>query len=498
MPGASVSKRWKWFLCVVVTSLVSSSFLTLRLIADDATGGKSAPAELHGRVVDPAGKPVAGVIVEGRSLRRGDVLIIDAKSDSDGNWKASISDVPLMVGAKSADEKFATIVRLEPGSSTITLRLGPTATAHGKLVDEQGRPATKKQLVYGPTPFITAFGGKVTTDDEGNYTLRGLVPERTYRLSFHWENGDDSFIDDVEPKKPGSLELANLTIPAPLPTLNERAAAYFNRVSDLPERIEPSLKFDTPQSIRLIVAVGDPQSEAARRYMKSIFDFDHTAYEIMPASTENAAAMSFLHTKYGLEIERLKPVTLLILSADNKLLASKNLPWTMSMDEGSLQADLNEFLVAHALPRPNANKLLAAACDRARLEGKCVLLEESGTYCGWCRILSRFFDRHPDIFEASFVLVQIDRDRLPHGYEAMQPYRPSGDGGVPWCVILDADGKKLADWDTPDGNMGFPTLPKEFDHLETILKLAAPKITDRQLAIMRADLEQEAKKYDQH
>ena len=85
-----------------------------------------------------------------------------------------------------------------------------------------------------------------------------------------------------------------------------------------------------------------------------------------------------------------------------------------------------------------------------------------------------------------------------HGGEAMKPYRPSGEGGVPWCAILDADGKKLADWDTPDGNMGYPTLPKEFDHLETILKMAAPKITDQQLADMRADLEQEAKKYGQH
>ncbi len=232
--------------------------------------------------------------------------------------------------------------------------------------------------------------------------------------------------------------------------------------------------------------------------MKSFSMFDYPAYEGAPVSTENAEAMSFLRTKYGLDVERLKPVTLLILSTDNKLIASKNLPWTMSMDEDSLKADVNEFLAAHALPRPDAKELLTAACDRARREGKCVLLEESGTYCGWCRILSRFFDRHPDIFEAFFVPIQIDRDRLPRGYEAMKPYRPSGEGGVPWCAILDADGKKLGDWDTPDGNMGYPTLPKEFDHLEKILKEAAPKITDQQLAEMRADLEQEAKKYAQH
>src|SRR5262245_53341899 len=190
MAGAAVCERCAWSFCVVLTSLVSSSFLALRLIADDAAGDKPAAAELHGRIVDLAGKPVAGAVVEGRSLRRGDVLVIDAKSDSDGNWEAGIPDVPLLVGAKSADEKFAAIERLDPGSPEIPLRLAPTATAHGKLVDAEGRPAAKRQLGYGPVPFITAFGGKVTTDDEGNYTLRGLVPERTYRLSFYWDNGD--------------------------------------------------------------------------------------------------------------------------------------------------------------------------------------------------------------------------------------------------------------------------------------------------------------------
>jgi len=291
--------------------------------------------------------------------------------------------------------------------------------------------------------------------------------------------------------------LPNLTTLAP-PDLTQQAATYFGRITDLAERIEPSLKFDTPQSIRLVVVVGDPKSEAARRFVKSRSVLDNSAFEFMPVSTENAEAMSHLSTKYGLDAERLKAVSLIVFSGENTVLATKNLSWTMSAEEAALQADGQKFLAAHALPRPDANELLAAAFDRARRDGKCVLLEESGTYCGWCRVLSRFFDRHPDIFEKYFVKVQIDRDRLSHGHQAMKPYRSSEQGGVPWCAFLDADGKKLGDWDTADGNMGYPTLPKEFDHLEKILKLAAPKITEQQLAAMRADLVEEAKKYDQH
>jgi hypothetical protein len=468
----------------------------LQTNADDATGRQIAPAELRGRVVDADGKPVAGIRIKGYSLRNADKPIVDAKSDSDGNWKASSPEVPILVGAKSADEKFAALARLEPGTPGLTLRLTPTTTARGKLVDEDGKAVARKQLCYAPTPFITALGGKVVTDNEGNFTLGGLSPEQKYLLSFVWDDGDTSSIQIFLPKKAETLDLANvMTPPTPL-SLSQRAAFLFGQLKDLPEKIEQSLKFDGPQSIRLIVVVGDPQSEAARRCAKSFFVGSYPAYEGTYVSIENEAAMSFLRTKYGLDVAQLKPLSLLIFSADEKLVASKHLPWTMSTDEDDLNADVDKFLNTHALPRPDARELLAAAFARARCEGKCVLLDEIGTYCGWCRVLARFFDRHSDIFADHFVLVQIDRDRSPHGYDALNPYRPSGEGGVPWCALIDADGKKLGDWDTADGNMGYPTLPKEFDHLERILKLAAPKITDQQLAEMRADLEQEAKKYN--
>jgi Thioredoxin-like len=196
-------------------------------------------------------------------------------------------------------------------------------------------------------------------------------------------------------------------------------------------------------------------------------------------------------------VEQHQPLSFVVLASDNGVLASKKLPLEAFADRKTLNEELREFTKAHALPRPDAKELLAAACNRARQEGKQVLLEESGTYCGWCRILARFFDRHPDVFEAYSLPVRIDRGRFAHGEQVMQQYR-STEGGIPWCAILDADGKKLADWDTPDGNMGYPTLPKEFDYLANILKQSAPKIAEQQLAELRIDLGQEAKKYQQH
>jgi hypothetical protein len=291
------------------------------------------------------------------------------------------------------------------------------------------------------------------------------------------------------------------------PTLEEKTAEYFSQPVALTDRIEKLKKFAEGQALRIMLVVGDPSTESARRFVKAgegsladgttLFDlFDD--YVLLAVSTDDQVAMDLLKTKSRLGAEQLKPFTLAVIGDNGTVVASKGLRLTMATEDNSLQTELREFAVAHALPHPDAEALLAAACDRARSENNRVLLEDSSTYCAACRVLLGVFDRHADIFADLFVQVRIDEYRFVHGQEVIKRYRTKSDGIVPWCAILDADGKKIADWDTPDGSIGLPTLPKEFDHLEKILKAAAPKITDQQLAEMRADLEQEAKRYEQH
>jgi hypothetical protein len=298
-----------------------------------------------------------------------------------------------------------------------------------------------------------------------------------------------------------------LKMPMPYhePMLEEKTAQYFGPRNDFAKGIEQAQRFAGPQALRVMLIVGDPKSDAARGFVEvrearsgrvSLFEL-LSGYEQLAISTEDKPAMTVLDAKYGLKAEQLQPLSLVVLAGDGGILATKNLLKEAFADKGALTAELREFATAHALPRPDAKELITAARNQARREGKSVLLEESGTYCGWCRVLSRFFDRHPDIFEAHFVPVRVDRSRFLHGEEVMKQYRTTN-GGIPWCAFLDTDGNKLSDWDTADGNMGYPTLPKEFDYLSTILKQAAPTITKQQLAEMRADLEQEAKKYAQH
>jgi thiol-disulfide isomerase/thioredoxin len=149
-----------------------------------------------------------------------------------------------------------------------------------------------------------------------------------------------------------------------------------------------------------------------------------------------------------------------------------------------LQAFLNE----HAPPRRDAEALLSAALDQARSTGKRVLLKETATWCGPCHRLAAFFEKHRAILDPHFVFVDVDRSRYTHGTEVMERYRGKEGGGIPWCAFLDADGKALANWDGPDGNIGFPTEPKSVEHFLKVLADTAPGITKDQLEDLRQSL----------
>ena len=121
-------------------------------------------------------------------------------------------------------------------------------------------------------------------------------------------------------------------------------------------------------------------------------------------------------------------------------------------------------------------------------ENKRVWLQESATWCGWCRVLTRFLDEHRPIFDANYVVVEIDRSRCDHGEAVMKRYRPGKDGGIPWCAILDADGRLLANWDGPDGNIGCPNTDPEIEVFMGILKKVCSTLKDDDLATLKKSL----------
>ena len=104
--------------------------------------------------------------------------------------------------------------------------------------------------------------------------------------------------------------------------------------------------------------------------------------------------------------------------------------------------------------------------------------------------------RLPDIAAAlakDFVDCKVDTDRMTGGQEMLDGYRAGAGlkkgGGIPWFVFLDQDGKVLAHSDGPQGNTGFPAQPEEIDHFVVMLNATKVRITDQDVALMRASLE---------
>lgn len=69
-----------------------------------------------------------------------------------------------------------------------------------------------------------------------------------------------------------------------------------------------------------------------------------------------------------------------------------------------------------------------------------------------------------DRWSEDYVTVMIDTDRMTGGADLAAELRGKRGGGIPWMVILDADGKKLTTSDGPKGNCGCPAQPHEIDH----------------------------------
>ena len=92
-----------------------------------------------------------------------------------------------------------------------------------------------------------------------------------------------------------------------------------------------------------------------------------------------------------------------------------------------------------------------------------------------------------------FVSVKIDLDRAPGAGDLAKRYQAK-DEGLPWMVILDADGTAITTSTGPEGNTGFPAKPSEYAHFRTMLDKAKRHLTDADIVALIASVEAANKK----
>ena len=95
----------------------------------------------------------------------------------------------------------------------------------------------------------------------------------------------------------------------------------------------------------------------------------------------------------------------------------------------------------------NADADVATAFARARKNGKRVLIDLGGNWCGDCVVLANIMQL-PDLkpfIAAHFEFVSVDTGRNNKNLQIMERFGVTLAGGVPAVLIVEPDGKTLVD-----------------------------------------------------
>ena len=98
------------------------------------------------------------------------------------------------------------------------------------------------------------------------------------------------------------------------------------------------------------------------------------------------------------------------------------------------------------------------------------------------------------ILEKDFVMLKIDTDRSAGGKDLLKAQRKGRSGGIPWFIILDAEGKERTTSTGPDGNIGCPYTDEEIAAFADILGKVTEKIDEKDLEALKASLKAQQKK----
>jgi thiol-disulfide isomerase/thioredoxin len=215
-------------------------------------------------------------------------------------------------------------------------------------------------------------------------------------------------------------------------------------------------------------------------------------YELLMVDTQAPGAAELMK-EWGVETDKGVP-HLVVLDAEGKLVTRQE---TGSLEEGDHHdpAKVKEFLAKNVAPRAEASSVVKDGIARAESEDKRVLLHFGAPWCGWCHKLDDFLARPEiaEIVEKDYVEVKVDTDRMAGGAEVLNEYREGKDGGIPWMVILDANGRTLATSDGEKGNVGYPVEPHEIDHFLSMVCSTARRISGGEIDRLERSLEEAAR-----
>ena len=430
-----------------------------------------------------------------------------ATTDAAGYFEVLRATSAQLVGAFSEDKTLGSVVHVEAGAESVVLVLSPTATLQGTLTDDQtGQPAVNREvganirIAHKDDTFMRAFTRSDTTDNAGNFRITGVIPGHPYELDVVTGRDNEGHprgwqhVSIVLPERAEVLDLGELTVRKPYqpPTIEDYIARVFARQDDLAWRLGIA-RTDAEQAYQqILLLISDPGSDATRQFFEARQDYAGRNLELRKALADYILVGVDLRIQRDLLEELQIPLpegggAIAIMNPDGRVVIVGALDHLMR-DGKLVRSRLTEFLRTRSLTLPDAEEELDSALATASRENKRVLVQVSGPACAPCVLLSRYLTEHEELVSKDYVYLKLD-SRMPNGPEAIGRLRNKSEGGIPWMVILSADGNQLATSDAEEGNIGYPSSETGRLHFEQMLHRTRQRLSDAEIAVLMAGLQ---------
>jgi len=348
---------------------------------------------------------------------------------AEGKFQVNRKANPAVLHIVDAEKNRGAITEIDAEQSTLVVKLRKLGSATARLMLEDGSaPAPGVKLSYGVNIeatdgrlSTTRFGAVVTTDEQGEFTLSGLVPDHEYECTvFDHPSGYllkvlTVTVEEGELRELGDVETPPEPKPYVPPTIADRTASAFAVAGTPIERFTNAKKRVANVQQNLLVVFANPTGKLAESLMKIRYesaDFrmyrDDFQFMAIPTNTERLAAAQELATELGLDKElNVDTLTLVVVNKDGKPVATIDEDALAGGDGLVSTTRLIAELEDYKIEPLDGRKLLEEALARASRENKSVLVQETATWCGPCHRLSAMLTEN-QVWKKDFIWVKMD------------------------------------------------------------------------------------------